>query len=201
MQGCYRRLLCTHIFIEAETGGFGLPDEVSWPTKRMDSCSSRNGHKHYSSSTNFVIPIVLDAVLSQERIFEMSATLHTLIDVGISKHIGKYSDAVEIPCPVRWLFTSGTPGLMPDGTLPATFEIQAAQAWENILSVLRKADMGPQHLLKIVQYLVRAEDLPAYGAIRARFLGDCRPASMLLVASALPKPGLLIEIEAIAAAL
>ena len=129
----------------------------------------------------------------------MSATLHSLIDVGISRHIGKYSDAAGVPRPARWLFTSGTPGLTPDGTLPATFELQAEQAWKNIFSALQKAGMGPEHLVKITQYLVRAEDLAAFGAIRARFLGDCRPASMLLVVAGLPKPGLLIEIEAVAA--
>lgn len=130
----------------------------------------------------------------------MSATTHSLIDVGISRHIGKYSDAAEVPRPARWLFTSGTPGLLPDGTLPATFELQAEQAWKNIFSALEKAGMGPEHLVKIVQYLVRGEDIVAYGAIRARFLGDCQPASMLLVAAGLPKPGFLIEIEATAAA-
>jgi 2-iminobutanoate/2-iminopropanoate deaminase len=129
----------------------------------------------------------------------MSMTLHPFIDVGISKHIGKYSDAVEVSGHVRWLFTSGTPGLPPDGTLPDTFELQAEQAWKNIFSALQKAGMGPEHLVKIVQYLVRAEDLPAYGAIRARFPGDCRPASMMLVTAALPKRGFLIEIEAVAA--
>jgi len=130
----------------------------------------------------------------------MSATLHSLIDIGISIHIGKYSDAIEIPRPARWLFTSGTPGLLPDGTLPATFELQAEQAWKNIFSALQEADMRPEHLVKIVQYLVHAEDVAAYGTIRAQFLGDCRPASMLMVVAALPKPGFLIEIEAIAAA-
>ena len=129
----------------------------------------------------------------------MTASLHSPIDIGISRHIGKYSDAIEVPHSARWLFTSGTPGLTPDGALPATFELQAEQAWKNILSALAKANMGPEHLVKIVQYLVRAEDLPAYAPIRARFLGDCRPASMLLVAAALPKPGFLIEIEAVAA--
>jgi len=129
----------------------------------------------------------------------MSATLHSPIDIGISRHIGKYSDAVEVSRPARWLFTAGTPGLLADGTLPANFELQAEQAWKNILAALGKAGMGPEHLVKIIQYLVRAEDISAYGAIRARFLGDCRPASMLLVAAALPNPGFLIEIEAVAA--
>jgi 2-iminobutanoate/2-iminopropanoate deaminase len=130
----------------------------------------------------------------------MNASFYSPIDIGISRHIGKYSDAIEIPRPGRWLITSGTPGLTPDGMLPATFELQAEQAWRNILSVLQKAGMGPEHLVKIVQYLVRAEDLPRYGPIRARFLGNCRPASMLLIASSLPREGFLIEIEATAVA-
>lgn len=129
----------------------------------------------------------------------MIASIHSLIDVGISRHIGMYSDAAKVARPARWLFTSGTPGLLPDGTLPATFELQAEQAWKNILLALEKGEMGPEHLVKIVQYLVRLEDIAVYGAIRARFLGDCRPASMLMVVAALPKAGFLIEIEAIAA--
>jgi 2-iminobutanoate/2-iminopropanoate deaminase len=130
----------------------------------------------------------------------MGTTLQSYIDIGISQHIGKYSDAVEVPRPARWLFTSGTPGLTPEGTLPETFELQAQQAWKNVLSALQKGGMSTEHLVKIVQYLVRPEDIPLYGAIRAKFLGGCRPASMLLVVAALPKPGFLIEIEAIAAA-
>jgi 2-iminobutanoate/2-iminopropanoate deaminase len=122
------------------------------------------------------------------------------VDIGISKHIGRYSDAVEVSGNTRWLFTSGTPGLTPEGVLPETFEIQAEQAWKNIFAALHKAGMGPEHLVKIVQYLARTEDLLAYGPLRARVLGECRPASMLLIAAALPKPGFLIEIEAIAVA-
>ena len=41
--------------------------------------------------------------------------------------------------------------------------------------------MGAGHLVKITQFLLRAEDVRAYGAIRARFLGDARPASTLLI--------------------
>ena len=106
----------------------------------------------------------------------MTASLHSPIDIGISKHSGKYSDAIEAPHAVRWLFTSGTPGLAPDGALPATFELQAEQAWKNIFSALQKAGMGPEHLVKIVQYLVRPEDIAAYGAIRAGALGEVRRA-------------------------
>ena len=40
------------------------------------------------------------------------------LDLGVSKFIGTYSDAVEAKGGLKWLFTSGTPGVMPGGTLP-----------------------------------------------------------------------------------
>ena len=40
------------------------------------------------------------------------------LDVGIAKQIGSYSDAVEAGPNLRWLYTSGTPGLTGAGELP-----------------------------------------------------------------------------------
>jgi 2-iminobutanoate/2-iminopropanoate deaminase len=130
----------------------------------------------------------------------MSTTMNAILNIGIAKQIGKYSDAVEVPRNARWLFISGTPGLTPEGTLPKTFEEQAEQAWKNVLQMLKQAQMAPEHLVKIVQYLVRAEDIPMYGAVRSRMLDGCRPASMLLVVPALVRPEFLIEVEGFAAA-
>ncbi len=59
--------------------------------------------------------------------------------------------------------------------------------------------MSVHDLVKITQYLTRAEDIPAYVKVRARMLGDARPASMLMVVAALPRPQFLLEIEAVAA--
>jgi enamine deaminase RidA (YjgF/YER057c/UK114 family) len=116
-------------------------------------------------------------------------------DTGVARQIGKYSDAVEVPSGARLLFLSGTPGLGPNGELSPNFEEQATQAWRNVVSALEKAGM-----VKVVQYLVRVEDLATYPAVRARALGDHRPASMLSVVAALPRADFLIEIEAYAAA-
>jgi len=120
-------------------------------------------------------------------------------NIGVASQIGTYSDEVEVTQPGRMLFTAGTPGLTPEGYLSDTFEGQAEQAWKNILHLLESAGMGVEHLVKIVQYLVRPEDIRAYAPIRARVLGPHRPASMLMVVSALPRPEFLIEIEACAA--
>ena len=130
----------------------------------------------------------------------MAAVGSAIHDIGIASQVGKYSDAIEVPRTSRLLFISGTPGLTPAGDLPEDFESQAEQAWRNVLQLLKHAGMGPQHLVKIVQYLVRPGDLSAYPAVRARMLQGARPASMLLVVAALPRPDFLIEIEAYAAA-
>ena len=125
--------------------------------------------------------------------------MHTRHDIGVAAQIGRYSDAVEVGGPARWLALSGTPGMLPDGTLPDSFEAQAEQAWANVLRALASAGMDVGHLVKITQYLLRPEDIRAYGAIRARFLGEARPASTLVVVPALVWPDMLIEIEAWAA--
>jgi len=124
---------------------------------------------------------------------------HTIHDIGVASQIGKYSDAVEA-APGRMLFLSGTPGLGPNGQLPSSFAEQADLAWKNVFALLQKANMGPEHLVKVSQYLLRAEDISAYGPIRSKWLGDHRPASMLVVIPGLVWPNLLIEIEAYAVA-
>lgn len=121
------------------------------------------------------------------------------INIGIAAKIGKYSDAVVIERPGRQLHVSGTPGMRKDGTLPADFAGQADLAWQNLTEILQNAGMGVENLVKINQYLLRIEDVAAYGPIRLKYLGEHRPASMLSVVSALVRPGILFEIEAIAA--
>jgi enamine deaminase RidA (YjgF/YER057c/UK114 family) len=126
-------------------------------------------------------------------------TRDTIHNIGVASRIGQYSDAVETTNS-RLLFISGTPGLTPDGTLPETFEGQAEQAWKNIVAILERAGMGPEHLVKVTQYLTRAEDIPAYRPVRSKYLTDNRPAFMLAVIPGLVRPDFLIEIEAVASA-
>ena len=65
--------------------------------------------------------------------------------------------------------------------------------------MLESADMGVNDLVKVTHYLLRASDIPAYVKVRSRFLGEARPASMLLVVPELVQPEFLLEIEACAA--
>jgi 2-iminobutanoate/2-iminopropanoate deaminase len=126
----------------------------------------------------------------------MTNTIH---DVGIARQIGIYSDAVEIGPGARWLITSGTPGLTADGHLPSDIAGQADIAWQNIVSMLDKASMTTADIVKVTQYLTAADDIATYARVRTRFLGEARPASMLLVIPQLVRPEFLVEIEIIAA--
>jgi 2-iminobutanoate/2-iminopropanoate deaminase len=126
----------------------------------------------------------------------MTLTRH---DIGIARQIGRYSDATEVSANARWLLMSGTPGLAIDGKLPSDITGQAELAWQHIVEMLASARMTVHDLGKVTHYLLRAEDIPAYVEVRSRFLGDVRPASMLLVIPQLVKPEYLIEVEACAA--
>jgi enamine deaminase RidA (YjgF/YER057c/UK114 family) len=124
---------------------------------------------------------------------------HTIHDVGVAKQIGAYSDAIEVAPNARWLMTAGTPGLALDGKLPDDITGQAELAWTHIIAILDKAGMSVHDLVKVTHYLLRAEDIPAYVKVRSKYLGDARPASMLLLVPGLVKPDYLLEVEAIAA--
>jgi enamine deaminase RidA (YjgF/YER057c/UK114 family) len=124
---------------------------------------------------------------------------HIIHDIGVASQIGSYSDAIEVAPNARWLMTSGTPGLMTGGELPSDITGQAERAWSHILVILERANMSAADIVKATHYLTRAEDIPAYAAVRKRFLGDVKPASMLLVIPQLVWPQILVEIEVVAA--
>jgi 2-iminobutanoate/2-iminopropanoate deaminase len=124
---------------------------------------------------------------------------HIAHNVGVAAQIGRYSDAIESAPGLRWLHTSGTPGLAPDGKLSADFSEQARQTWENLVAVLANAGMGVEDIVKVSTSLTRAEDIPAYVAVRSRFLGELRPAFMLSIVKQVIRPEMLVEVEVIAA--
>ena len=124
---------------------------------------------------------------------------HTIHDIGVGRQIAAYSDAIEVGPNLRWLLTSGTPGLATDGDLPKYISGQAELAWKHVISMLERAGMTVADIVKVTQYLTRAEDIAAYGKVRTRFLGDVRPAAMLLVIPQLVRPEFLVEVEIVAA--
>lgn len=118
---------------------------------------------------------------------------------SISPPLALYSHAIENAANARWLHISGQVGVKPDGSLADGVEAQADQAFANIAAILEDAGMGIGDLVKMSIFLVSADDIGDYRKARDRHLGDARPASTLLVISALARPDMKIEIEAVAA--
>ncbi len=118
---------------------------------------------------------------------------------SIAAPAGNYTHAIETPPNARWLHISGQVGSAPDGTVPAEIEAQAENCWKNIGAILAAANMGFDDIVKVTIFLTRSEFIVPLRAVRQRFLGGLRPASTLVVISALAHPQYLCEIEAIAA--
>lgn len=116
----------------------------------------------------------------------------------IAAPLGAYSNGISAPAGGRWLHIAGQVGVLADGSLADGVEAQADAAWRNLLAVLADAGMGVEHLVKVQHFLVDPADLPVYGAVRKRHLGDARPASTLLFVAGLAQPGWKVEIDAVA---
>ncbi|MSR13177.1 MAG: RidA family protein [Gammaproteobacteria bacterium] len=126
--------------------------------------------------------------------------MNRTVNAGIAKHVGSYSDAIEMITPTRILYVSGTPGIDSDtGDLPAGFAEQAELAWQNIIKILAAAEMSVADIVKLTQHLIRREDIAGYRDIRSRYLGSHSPASMLTFLPSLVWPNMLIELEVTAA--
>lgn len=124
-----------------------------------------------------------------------------LVPDSMPAPLGAYSQAIEVDPGARWLVISGQVGVDMDGTVPDGVEAQSEVIWRNILAGLEAADMGVEDIVKMSAFLLDPADLPAYGGVRGRYLGEHRPTSTLLYVAALIKPELRVEVEITAARL
>jgi 2-iminobutanoate/2-iminopropanoate deaminase len=116
------------------------------------------------------------------------------IITGVASHIGNYADAVAVPAGLDLIHTSGTPGLRSDGTVPDDFSEEAAQAWLNIEQALKLGGAQLSDIVSVRQWLINADDIPAYAKVRSEFLHH-KPTFMLGVVSGLIWPNVRVEIE------
>ncbi len=110
-----------------------------------------------------------------------------------------YSHGIELTPGARVICTSGQVGVDADGVLAESFEDQADQVFRNILTVLSDAGMGREDIIKLNVFMTRREDLPAYGPILERHLGDRLPTDTLVLVSGLAREACCIEIDCWAA--
>ena len=90
----------------------------------------------------------------------------------------------------RHVFVAGTCAVMPDGY------DQAKRCLEIIVAALAEAGGRPEHVVRTRTFLVDAADWEAVGRAHGEVFRDVRPASTMVVVSALLDPRWLVEIEA-----
>jgi enamine deaminase RidA (YjgF/YER057c/UK114 family) len=118
-------------------------------------------------------------------------------DAGVSHRIGRYPDAIRVPAGYDQIIVSGTPGLDENGNIPADFADETRQAWRNVAAILEKAGASISDIVSVRQYLTREEDIKTYVEVRKEMITH-EPAGMLLVAKAMVRPEIHVELEAVA---
>jgi 2-iminobutanoate/2-iminopropanoate deaminase len=113
--------------------------------------------------------------------------------------LSAYNHAIEVPPGARILESSGQLPVRVDGTWPDGIAAQTKLVWENIIAILRSADMGTEHLVRVKTFLLHREHIAEYSRVRSTFLNECRPASTLILVSGFTRPEWLVEVEITAA--
>jgi 2-iminobutanoate/2-iminopropanoate deaminase len=107
--------------------------------------------------------------------------------------------AVEVPAGARTLYISGQTGVNADGSIPEGTNEQADIAWQNLIEILKAADMGVENIVKIIVLVTDASDNTVAREKRTQYAGQYQGTSTFMVVAGLANPKLTFEIEAIAA--
>ena len=124
--------------------------------------------------------------------------VHNLINHPSVSVSATYSAAVEVVAPTRWLFISGQVGRDGDRNIPEGIEAQAEIAWRNLVTILTEGGMTVDDIAETTLYLVRREDNAGFDQVRAKWMGDRRPASTKIYVAGLADPRMLCEVQAVA---
>ena len=112
-----------------------------------------------------------------------------------------FSQAWRVDSAQSIVFVSGQGPLSPNGELvgDGEFEAQTRQVFENLQTVLEAAGASFDAIVRITVYLTDIGKLPDFGRIKAEFIAGEQPASTAIEVSSLALPGMMIEVDAIAA--
>ena len=94
------------------------------------------------------------------------------------------------------VLVSGTAPIWPDGSCDPHPEAQARRCFEIILSALREAGAGPEHVVRTRMFLTSAEDGEAVARAHAATFAQARPVSTMVVVYGFLDPRWKVEIEA-----
>jgi enamine deaminase RidA (YjgF/YER057c/UK114 family) len=91
---------------------------------------------------------------------------------------------------------SGTAPVYPDGSCPDDATAQTRRCLEIISAALEEAGSNLRQVVRTRMFLTSVADSSSVGAAHAEVFGDVRPASTMVVVSALLDPRWKVEIEA-----
>jgi enamine deaminase RidA (YjgF/YER057c/UK114 family) len=95
------------------------------------------------------------------------------------------------------VYVAGTCAVMPDGGEPPHDAYsQAKRCLEIIGAALEEAGAAPENVVRTRTFLLDAGDAGEVGRAHGEVFGEIRPASTMLVVSALLDPRWVVEIEA-----
>ncbi|WP_426409673.1 RidA family protein [Bradyrhizobium ganzhouense] len=110
----------------------------------------------------------------------------------------QYSSAVKAG---GLVFVAGQIGLNPDGSMPDKPEQQFVNAFERLKLVLEEAGCQMSDLVELVSYHVGLHShLADFMKVKERYVPAPFPTWTILDIAGLARPGLIIEIKAVAAA-
>ena len=118
----------------------------------------------------------------------------------LSKPTG-YTHIVEVSGAVKTIYISGQIAFDKEGNLvgDGDMKAQAEQVFANLDAALKAAGAKFSDVVKMNTYITDMSKAPAVREVRARYFGDTAPASTLVQVVALARPGLMLEVEVIAA--
>jgi reactive intermediate/imine deaminase len=82
-----------------------------------------------------------------------------------------------------WLYVSGQVPMVKGEVVTGNVTVQARQAIQNLLTVLKEAGYGAEHVVQCGVWLDDARDFSAFNAVFKEFFGDHPPARACVVSS------------------
>jgi reactive intermediate/imine deaminase len=82
-----------------------------------------------------------------------------------------------------WLYVSGQVPMVNGEVVGGAVSAQAEQAIQNLLSILREAGYGPEHVVRCGVWLDDPRDFQSFNTVFRKYFGDNAPARACVVSS------------------
>ena len=111
-----------------------------------------------------------------------------------------FSQAWRVDAATTIVFVSGQAPISPEGQLvgDGDFDAQVRQVFENLRTVVEQAGTTLDSVVKLTVFLTDIGRLRDYTRVKADYFTGLDPASTALGVTALARPEMMVEVEAVA---